>query len=212
MSTGLYLPIQHAQLLADAIIKLLKPSCDRIEPAGSLRRQRTHVHDIEFVVIPKMVAKPGAVQQSLFGGSDQQKPELGSALDPALHKLITEKDSIRWPAQRSLDGNKQKRLEVEIRRDSDTWIEVELWITTELQFEGIWLIRTGPAEFSKHMVTRDVLGGPLPPRWRRHQGYMTHDGQHVSISEREWFDLCGYDYKPPNERDAWRTWKRNDSF
>ncbi len=205
-STGLYLPLQHAQSLTARLLTLLAPVCERIEPAGSLRRQRTHVHDIEFVVIPKMIAKPGAVQQSLFS---TQPPEMISALGPALEMLVGKNESsIRWPEKRSLDGKKQKRFEVEIKRDSNTWIEVELWITSKMQFDGILLLRTGPAEFSKHMVTSQVLGGPLPYGWRRHQGYMTHDGQRVPITEQEWFELCGYKYHRPEKRDTWRTWAR----
>lgn len=33
---------------------LLQPCCDRIEIAGSLRRLRSEVHDIEIVTKPKM--------------------------------------------------------------------------------------------------------------------------------------------------------------
>jgi DNA polymerase/3'-5' exonuclease PolX len=45
--------LEQAKNIADQIVLLLKPHCDRIEIAGSIRRKKTEVKDIEIVAIPK---------------------------------------------------------------------------------------------------------------------------------------------------------------
>lgn len=42
---------QEAQSIADKYVELLKPYCNRIAIAGSIRRERLVVHDIEIVCI-----------------------------------------------------------------------------------------------------------------------------------------------------------------
>ena len=42
----------EAQRLADFVVEHLKPYADRIEVAGSIRRKRPEVHDIDIVLIP----------------------------------------------------------------------------------------------------------------------------------------------------------------
>lgn len=51
---------------ANRILELLQPHCDKIDIAGSIRRQRQEVHDIEVVCIPKKKFN----QTDLFGGGE----------------------------------------------------------------------------------------------------------------------------------------------
>lgn len=44
--------LERAQRIANAVIKRLSPYCSRIEVAGSVRRRKPWVHDIDFVLIP----------------------------------------------------------------------------------------------------------------------------------------------------------------
>ena len=44
--------LERAQKTADAIVEKLKPYCKRIEIAGSIRRRRPRVHDIDICLIP----------------------------------------------------------------------------------------------------------------------------------------------------------------
>jgi DNA polymerase/3'-5' exonuclease PolX len=43
--------LQQAQKIASQVIQTLKPFCERIEVAGSIRRKRPFVHDIDLVCI-----------------------------------------------------------------------------------------------------------------------------------------------------------------
>ena len=44
--------LERAQKVADAVVKRLSPYCQRIEIAGSIRRRKPWVNDVDLVVIP----------------------------------------------------------------------------------------------------------------------------------------------------------------
>lgn len=44
--------LERAQKVADAVVKQLSPYCQKIEVAGSVRRQKPQVHDIDLVLVP----------------------------------------------------------------------------------------------------------------------------------------------------------------
>lgn len=44
--------LERAQAIAEEVIKRLEPYCSRIEVAGSVRRQKPVVNDIDIVLIP----------------------------------------------------------------------------------------------------------------------------------------------------------------
>lgn len=45
--------LQQAKTIADNVLEQLAPHCERIEIAGSIRRKKPEVKDIEIVAIPK---------------------------------------------------------------------------------------------------------------------------------------------------------------
>ena len=51
------LDLREAQSLADQVKAAVEALCDRIEVAGSIRRQKLKVHDIDFVVVAKSDAQ-----------------------------------------------------------------------------------------------------------------------------------------------------------
>lgn len=44
--------LERAEKIAEAVVKRLKPYCQRIEVAGSVRRRKEWVNDIDFVLVP----------------------------------------------------------------------------------------------------------------------------------------------------------------
>lgn len=81
----------HAEVLraAAGIMALIEPGCERLEVAGSLRRQKAQVGDIEIVAVPVM-------QRDLFGEVTEQ-----SAIDTLLSTL---------PVQVLKNGQKYKQF------------------------------------------------------------------------------------------------------
>ncbi len=47
------LDLKEAEKIADQIKAAIEPLCEKIEVAGSIRRQKSKVHDIDFVVVAK---------------------------------------------------------------------------------------------------------------------------------------------------------------
>jgi len=45
--------LEEAQKLAQEIVEHIHPLCDRVEVAGSIRRKKSEVRDIDLVLIPK---------------------------------------------------------------------------------------------------------------------------------------------------------------
>jgi DNA polymerase/3'-5' exonuclease PolX len=45
--------LAYAQKLAQEIVEQIRPHCERIEVAGSIRRKKSEVNDIDLVLIPK---------------------------------------------------------------------------------------------------------------------------------------------------------------
>ena len=44
--------LERARKIADAVVKRISPYCQKIEVAGSIRRRRPQVNDIDLVLIP----------------------------------------------------------------------------------------------------------------------------------------------------------------
>ena len=59
------LPLEEAGKLAEAIKTAVEALCDRIEIAGSIRRQKSQVHDIDFVVVAKSDAEWQKISEKL---------------------------------------------------------------------------------------------------------------------------------------------------
>ena len=57
--------LEKAKAIADDVVEKLKPFCSKIEIAGSIRRRRPNVHDIDLVCIPSNQGQFLAVLQGL---------------------------------------------------------------------------------------------------------------------------------------------------
>jgi len=45
--------LEKAKVIASTVVKALEPYCDKIQVAGSIRRQKPMVNDIDLVIIPR---------------------------------------------------------------------------------------------------------------------------------------------------------------
>jgi len=60
--------LSYADELTERITKALRPHCLRIAVAGSVRRRRPIVNDVDLVVIPAFFTWPGSIPQALIKG------------------------------------------------------------------------------------------------------------------------------------------------
>lgn len=134
-----------ARNLADRIVEELRPGTTRIEIAGSVRRQKPEIGDIEIVCIPQLSI-------NLFGDPG------GSILDIFIEQLIQDGRITRGDKW----GPKYKKLHIPARPD----LGIDLFITTPEEWGYTFTIRTGCAEFSHKLVTPRQQGGFLPGHLR----------------------------------------------
>ena len=124
---------RQASALAYKVECQLRPVCERIQVAGSVRRKAESIGDIEFVITPKR--EPG-----LFG--DAQPGE--SLLDVELRRLV---EAGKLTPGRC-NGERQKNYVL-----SSSGVSLDLFIVTRQKWGVALALRTGPADFSRSLVT-----------------------------------------------------------
>ena len=123
-----------ANRMAEKLKKNLAPYCIKIEIAGSIRREKAEVGDIEIVCIPRRFKRKGKKKES--------------HLDFQLKKL-EKKNKIRM-----IKGGSRMKQFYLIRKDRTIIIKVDLFcVLPPAQWGVIYMIRTGPASFSKWLVS-----------------------------------------------------------
>jgi len=173
-------PYAQAKPIADKVLADLAPYCQRIEIAGSLRRKKPEVGDIEIVCIPKITWS-----RDLFGefSHPHTRLELYLSILPPDWKFIK-------------DGPRFKQVEL------PEGITLDLFsVLPPAQWGVIFAIRTGPAEFSKWIVTPRKRGGALPSNCKVKNGGVWRNGAMISMPEEEDFlSLLGLAGLPPEAR------------
>lgn len=173
--------LARAAQVAEDVVAELAPSCEQIEIAGSIRRRVDWVKDIEIVAIPK-------VRVDLFG-EPMDEP---SALDLEVERLIVAKRLE--PREPRRMGRRYKSLRV-VRSQ----LPLDLFIVQPpAQWGAIFAIRTGPAEYSQHLVTACQKRG-----LRCTQGHLeTLAGRTVETpTEHGFIVACGLEPVPPERRE-----------
>lgn len=122
---------------ARTLVEDLAPVVARVKVAGSLRRRREWVRDIELVVEPKLITVPGL---DLFSGP-QQAPDIDS-----IRKVIGEWGTIAKGGDRYIQvmhvlGIRDLKVDVFLAHAPASW-------------GSLLAIRTGPSALAKEAVTR----------------------------------------------------------
>jgi DNA polymerase/3'-5' exonuclease PolX len=192
----------EAQRLANRIVELLAPHCDTIDIAGSIRRERPLVKDVEVVAIPRKVfiEQPG----KLFN----ETPTYGIP--------IAISNTIDQMATKIVKGNITGRyMQIELKGGA----MLDLFLPEPKDYYRQLAIRTGSSVYAHKAIanawlklgwcgsdmglrkTKDCLrtetsgkvkwqclnpDGELPPMW---------------LSEQEFFDWLKLPYLPPQQRE-----------
>ncbi len=194
MSTATKRPWREAMQIAQNLLLEIESSCERIMIAGSLRRMKTDVGDIEIVAIPKRT--PG--DTDMFGAVI---PNTGRNL---LNERLNELGIVVTKGVK--EGAKFKQFTYQ-----DT--PVDLFLPTFDTWGVVSTLRTGSAEFSRWLVTqRRPHGGGCPSHLNVKEGRVWFGAQVLETTdERDLFQLLEIDWIDPIERTdelAASLWKR----
>lgn len=180
MSDGERIPYEEAKKVADELVNKLSRVCQRIEIAGSLRRKKATVGDIEIVIIP-----PAAI--NLFGDPEDDEE------DYALYLI----DCVLTEAGCKFVKNGKRYKQVVY----DGRYTVDLFITTPEKWGCIFTIRTGSADFTKRLVTKKRYGGLCPDNLQFRDGRIVEDDILLDTPEEiDVFKALGMDYVEPEMR------------
>lgn len=175
MSNTTKKPYQEVIQIAEYLVSALSPYCERIEVAGSLRRKRQSIGDIEIVALPTRAT-------NLFG---EIEPGLPTKLDVFLRdkgvKLLK-------------DGALYKAF-------SYRGLKVDLFLPASADHWGcVYTIRTGSHEFNMWLMAHQSKVAGV----KFHEGrlYNRYSGALIETPEEtDVFDALGLDYIEPKLRD-----------
>jgi DNA polymerase/3'-5' exonuclease PolX len=177
-------PRAAALPVAREICARLKPVCGRLIVAGSLRRRKETVGDVEIVFIPAFAREPF----DLFADKlvDMAAREIEGMLAAGIiAKRLNRSGHATW-------GDKNK-LAVHVA----SGIPVDFFATTEASWFNYLVCRTGPAALNTEIATRAQAKGW---QWNPYgSGFTELDGgaQQVCGSEQAVFEFVGLPYCEP---------------
>lgn len=184
---------------AEVLQRRLAPACEKVVIAGSLRRQKPTVGDIEIVLLPRF---DDTLDTRLFGDGQTGERWEYTALTDLLERYVQD-GMLAWDTEVKRNGPRYKRL----RAVALDGLPVDIFIADRHNFGNTLAIRTGCAAFSKSLVTSRQYGG-LMPRGKRHEnGYLVQEigGQSGCVScatEAKFFGELRLPVVSPVERDA----------
>lgn len=170
-----------AEKIALKIQGVLEPFCVKIAIAGSIRRRRPQVNDIDLVLIPK----PG-LDKDL---RDRCKQNALRVQTDAPQTLVV---FLNYPPC----GFEGLQLDVWIARPA----EFDLLETRPSNFGALLITRTGSKEHNIKLVEH---AKKLGLRWHPYQGVLDSNGRCLaSNTEEEIFHSLQLPYIPPERREA----------
>jgi len=169
--------LEKAKGIAEELKAVLESSCERIVIAGSIRRQKPEVGDIELLCIPKYIAGVDMLDAKIqtlihFDMLGYRLNKLGSKVYGPKNKLL-----VHLPSG----------------------IGVDIFSTDEECWPVALVVRTGGKVSNMRIATAALRRGYQFHTYGR--GFTTPSGESVCHSEREVFEAVGLSYLEPWKRD-----------
>lgn len=180
--------LANAEKLAQKVIETMRPYCERVEVAGSIRRGKSEPKDIEIVAIPKRGEPVDMFDEHprnlLYDWAQQiERQDKIWWIKPGTHEVL------RWPLRPERKYWRGWLVKAEIKLD--------LFLSTPETWGATYLIRTGSAEFNAQMFTRGHLFGYQFINCELHDSVGNVIG---TPKEETIFDLFQTPFVPPQER------------
>lgn len=186
---GIRWGLDMARAAAERIVAQLAPACERIEVAGSVRRCRETVGDLEIVYVPRVEPRPDF--DDFFAVRDV------NLADEAIGKL--ERIGM-WTRRANKLGRETFGPLIKLMRLEPYGLGVDLFAAGHANWWNYLVCRTGPRESNERIAAAAKARGwkwtPYGP------GFESADGSRVHAvgSEREVFEFVGLRYDEPEFR------------
>lgn len=188
-------PLDEATKLALGFVAVLEPLCDRVCIAGSIRREKPDVGDIEILYIPKTSTRqvPG----------DMFASETVNLVDAWLQDKMKEGLLAKRP---SVIGNFSYGPKIKLMWYTPTGIPIDFFSTPEESWWNYLVCRTGSADTNKRIAERAQGMGqtwkPYSPGFLRRVEVEGPEQFEIEPmhSEKEVFAWVGLPYLEPKDR------------
>jgi DNA polymerase (family 10) len=173
--------------VAAELCAALKPVCERLIVAGSLRRRRATVGDVEILYISKTEVRPDP--QDMFARLTV------NLADEAIAAL--EKSGV-LERRRNVNGSEMYGPKNKLMRHRATGLPVDLFAATPDNWFNYLVCRTGPADSNTRICLAAQARGW---KWNPYgAGFARGDETRAMHSEAEVFAFVGLPYVPPKDR------------
>lgn len=171
MSTGEKMPLAQAEAIAEEWMARLDPLCERVAVAGSIRRRKSEVGDIEICVVPHpagaftLQALLNAPEPTALLGREglEERKRIKRGDLPAWTKIkAVELAQAHGRPVRVKGGYPGKYVQLALPQG----ICLDLFMPTQAAWGLVFTIRTGSAEFSAALASRS-----------KSLGYIWHEGR-----------------------------------
>lgn len=195
MSDKRKFPRAEAVAVAKELCDLLKPKCERLIVAGSLRRRRELVGDVEILYIPKFEAAEIPSEDMFKPPTTKRVDQVDALLDWLLEQGVIRQ---RETARGSTTWGEHNKLALHV----GSGIPVDFFASSEASWFNYLVCRTGGAENNVRIASAAKAKGwhwnPYGPGFSRPSGL---GGEHFAVkSERDVFEFVGLPYLEPWER------------
>jgi DNA polymerase (family 10) len=180
-------PATIARKVADELAAELTPRCEQVCVAGSLRRGKADVGDIEILYVPRLgqVRMPG----ELF-------PRNGSLADELIEQWLTRRVLTKRP---NVNGATTWGAQNKLAVHAASGVPVDLFATTAACWFVALVVRTGPKESNTALAASALRRGMQLHAYGVLEVTATGE-QIIPQSEREVFERLGVPYREPAQR------------
>ena len=191
MSSGERVPLAEARKIALDLVWRIEDVCESVHLAGSIRRQKPDIGDIDLVCEPTILPA-----LDMFG-----EPIPGQ--DEDLLTILLDEMVTLGRLDKRLDKNGRASWGPSLKRAVYRGLAVDIQAVTDPSTLGMWMvIRTGPADFNKRLVTPRWQGGLLPPGFEVRGGLRLYSGggRVPTPTERSVFEALSIPWVAPEAR------------
>jgi DNA polymerase (family 10) len=175
--------LEEAVALADKVVSVLGPLCERVEVVGSIRRQKPDVNDIDIVAIPAVCSSQSPLGTTIAYGQNETWKQL---IPQALMRNL-------------LSSNQQLGQELMRFRFRDNGLQVDMYRARVETWGVLLLVRTGSQEHNVKLCSLARSKGLMLSAARG----MMRDGKVVaSRTEEEIFAALGLPFVEPKDREV----------